>query len=159
MKKSIIIISTVVTIVVLLLINTLQSNKELVQENTAKKYFTPQENKAERLQKKIKRKAAGIKNDKPAQFAKFHQLIRTKEGDAGPKYKMNYKIAAYKKAKAQQSFLKSAQVNLDWVERGPGNISGRTRSIIVDADDPTCNSRIAGSVSGGIWKTVDQSQQ
>ena len=41
--------------------------------------------------------------------------------------------------------------NYSWVELGPDNIGGRTRSILVH---PTIPSRLyAGSVSGGVWRS------
>lgn len=44
-------------------------------------------------------------------------------------------------------------LSLNWVELGPGNVPGRTRSIVIH---PT-NSNIiySGSVSGGVWKTTN----
>lgn len=42
-----------------------------------------------------------------------------------------------------------------WNERGPNNIGGRTRAIMVDPNDPTGKTVWAGSVSGGLWKTTD----
>lgn len=43
--------------------------------------------------------------------------------------------------------------NTGWVALGPGNIGGRTRSILIDPTDP---SRIfAGAVGGGVWLTTD----
>lgn len=42
-----------------------------------------------------------------------------------------------------------------WVERGPSNMAGRTRSVLIDAADPTGNTVFAGSVSGGLWKTTN----
>jgi photosystem II stability/assembly factor-like uncharacterized protein len=43
--------------------------------------------------------------------------------------------------------------NLTWTERGPNNIGGRSRTIIIDKNDPTGNTVFAASVSGGIFKT------
>ena len=43
---------------------------------------------------------------------------------------------------------------LVWTERGPNNIGGRTRTIVVDKTDATGNTVIAGSVGGGIWRTT-----
>ncbi|HXV62485.1 MAG TPA: hypothetical protein VEK15_17425 [Vicinamibacteria bacterium] len=40
-----------------------------------------------------------------------------------------------------------------WEELGPGNVGGRTRSILIDPSAP--NIMYAAGVSGGIWKTVD----
>jgi photosystem II stability/assembly factor-like uncharacterized protein len=40
-----------------------------------------------------------------------------------------------------------------WTWLGPGNIGGRTRSIVVHPKNPA--TMWAGSVAGGIWKTID----
>jgi hypothetical protein len=42
-----------------------------------------------------------------------------------------------------------------WQERGPNNIAGRTRAVIIDARDITGNTVFAASVSGGIWKATN----
>jgi photosystem II stability/assembly factor-like uncharacterized protein len=42
---------------------------------------------------------------------------------------------------------------LNWAERGPLGVGGRTRAIVVDSRDATGNTVFAASVSGGIWKT------
>lgn len=44
---------------------------------------------------------------------------------------------------------------LGWTERGPNNIGGRTRTIMIDKRDATGNTVFAGSVSGGIFKTTN----
>lgn len=43
--------------------------------------------------------------------------------------------------------------DLTWTERGPNNIGGRSRTIMIDKRDPTGNTVFAASVSGGIFKT------
>ncbi len=40
-----------------------------------------------------------------------------------------------------------------WESRGPYNIGGRTRAFAIDVADE--NTFIAGSISGGIWKSID----
>ncbi|MGI8641152.1 MAG: WD40/YVTN/BNR-like repeat-containing protein [Pyrinomonadaceae bacterium] len=45
---------------------------------------------------------------------------------------------------------------LNWVSKGPQNVGGRTRSIIIHPNDP--NIIWAGSVSGGIWKSTNGGQ-
>lgn len=44
---------------------------------------------------------------------------------------------------------------LTWEERGPANVGGRTRAIMIDKRDATGNTVFAGSVSGGIFKTTN----
>ncbi|PLX22007.1 MAG: hypothetical protein C0597_02880, partial [Marinilabiliales bacterium] len=45
--------------------------------------------------------------------------------------------------------------NIVTVQRGPDNVGGRTRGLIIDPDDLTHNTWFAGAATGGIWKTVD----
>ena len=42
---------------------------------------------------------------------------------------------------------------LKWTFLGPGNIGGRTRTLVIDPTDP--NVMYAGGVSGGVWKTLN----
>ena len=50
---------------------------------------------------------------------------------------------------------KAAIPNVNWDERGPNYVSGRTRSILIDAGDPSSNTIFSGGVSGGIWRSID----
>ena len=43
-----------------------------------------------------------------------------------------------------------------WINLGPGNLGGRTRSIVVNPQDPSII--YAGSVTGGVWRTTDGGQ-
>ena len=47
---------------------------------------------------------------------------------------------------------------INWSERGPSNISGRSKTILIDANDPTGNTIWTGGVSGGIWKSTNDGQ-
>ena len=49
--------------------------------------------------------------------------------------------------------LSSSKV--EWKSRGPGNVPGRTREIVIMPNDPTGNTWLIGTVSGGVWKTTD----
>ncbi len=40
-----------------------------------------------------------------------------------------------------------------WQERGPNNVGGRTRTLMIDPNDPTKKKVWTGNVSGGLWKT------
>ena len=55
-----------------------------------------------------------------------------------------------------QGIARTARMEaLAWQERGPNNIGGRTRAIIVDRRDASGNTVLAASVSGGIFKTTN----
>lgn len=57
----------------------------------------------------------------------------------------------------EKAMLKSGNgsQNLDWIEMGPNNIGGRTRALIFDNQDPTAKTLIAGSVTGGLFKSTN----
>lgn len=42
---------------------------------------------------------------------------------------------------------------LNWIERGPRNVGGRSRSILIDPLNP--NRLLAGAVGGGIWTSIN----
>ncbi|MBX7110221.1 MAG: hypothetical protein K1X61_16335 [Chitinophagales bacterium] len=41
---------------------------------------------------------------------------------------------------------------ISWNERGPLDVGGRTRAIMIDPNDPSGQTIWAGSVAGGLWK-------
>jgi photosystem II stability/assembly factor-like uncharacterized protein len=44
---------------------------------------------------------------------------------------------------------------LTWTERGPNNLGGRSRAILIDKSDATGNTVFIGSVGGGLWRTTN----
>jgi len=130
-------------------------NSKIVNSNL-KSELTPEEIwDAEFQRKKEKRKIGYSKADKPDLFTQYFKDITTRIGEQKSGYKMNYKTVELEKAQqSAKKFLKQAEA-LNWIQRGPANVGGRTRALIVDPDDITHNTWFAGAVSGGIWKTTD----
>lgn len=93
--------------------------------------------------------------DQPEMFARLHRELRTGARENAPSYPLGYRLRELRKAQASPLLKKPANRDITWTERGPGNVSGRTRALIVDPVDPDHNTWFAGSVSGGIWKTED----
>jgi hypothetical protein len=52
-----------------------------------------------------------------------------------------------------QKGLNKATFPLQWEEKGPDNIGGRTRTIVIDRNN--VNNIFAGSVTGGLWKSTN----
>ena len=44
---------------------------------------------------------------------------------------------------------------VNWQERGPNNCGGRTRTLMVDPNDPSKKTVWSAGVAGGLWKTTD----
>ena len=59
----------------------------------------------------------------------------------------------------QNRSLDGSLSDATWRERGPSNVGGRTRAILIDAGDPARDRIWVGSVSGGLWRTEDITQQ
>ena len=91
--------------------------------------------------------------DGPAQFAKIHNHIRSRNDNEKPKYKPGYILKEFNKAKKSLQYRDPKKLN--WKERGPANVGGRTRGLLVDPDDSTHHTFFAGSVGGGVWKTTN----
>ncbi|HKK63316.1 MAG TPA: hypothetical protein VJ951_12200, partial [Bacteroidales bacterium] len=94
---------------------------------------------------------------KPDGFSQYFYDITVPIGEVESGYYTGYRLEELNKAVSRRkaSFKKSFSDTLIWIERGPVNVGGRTRSILIDPDDPTGNTWFAGTASGGIWKTED----
>ncbi|MFK7952546.1 MAG: T9SS type A sorting domain-containing protein [Ekhidna sp.] len=105
---------------------------------------------------KIKKKKEGhAKADAPEMNGIIERELRTKIGADGPEYSPNQVMEEFIKAKARASQARTATDEFDFIERGPGNVAGRTRALLIDPDDTSGQTWFAGSASGGIWKTTD----
>ena len=147
-----------VFVFVLLAIGLVQLDKYQTEVNRNKVAYTPDQLWQEYYQEKalLKNDPSYSKADKPEKFAEYHQLIRTRTGQSRPNYKVNYRINALQQAQERNSKLPNARSqHLDFIERGPGNIPGRTRAVAAfpASVDPNRDTWLAGSVGGGIWKT------
>ncbi len=107
--------------------------------------------------KKNRRKRGHAKTEAPEMMALLERERRTPNDLAAPAYPANYKIKALRQAKSAQA--RSRQKNsFEFIERGPANVAGRTRALLVLPGDPDQLTWLAASVSGGIWKTEDGGQ-
>jgi photosystem II stability/assembly factor-like uncharacterized protein len=109
---------------------------------------------AEQSRKELRHALGLTRPEAPDEFLRYHADIRTREGTTEPGYPANHRIQELSKAMERYAASLRKSPQLPWIERGPGNVGGRTRGLIVDPDDPTFNTWFAGSVGGGIWKTT-----
>lgn len=102
------------------------------------------------------------KTDQPAKFLEYHRGIRTRDGETAPGYAPNQKWLELKKIKQlNSSRAKSSDgrtqtsPSVEFKERGPGNVPGRTRALLNVPGDATESTWLAGSATGGIWRTTN----
>jgi photosystem II stability/assembly factor-like uncharacterized protein len=93
--------------------------------------------------------------DKPKGYYEYFKQISIPFGEKTSGYGANYTLLEYNKAIRSLPANLKATADYTWVQRGPGNVGGRTRTVIIDPDDVTGKTWFAGSVGGGIWKTED----
>jgi len=97
------------------------------------------------------------KSENPGAFLEALKEIKTAYD--GTTYKPDYKIKALKKSEERKRLNRVFNnEELAWEERGPGNVSGRTQQLIVDAADQTGNTWFAATIGGGVWKTTNSGQ-
>ncbi len=110
---------------------------------------------------KLEKLQHGIqKTNQPDMFAKFQNDIRLRDGRQTSGYKLNFRYTELKKAlRRQKKFINLHKTvnsaSYKFIERGPHNVPGRVRGLLVDQSDASHNTWLAGAVGGGIWKTTD----
>ncbi len=116
---------------------------------------------------KVTKKPLIINNqryDGAEKYAYYQSAIRAGQEDLNaplkyPQYKLFSKNEELDKARQRKrQFNAKNEVSAVFTERGPANVPGRTRSIIIDPDDASQQTWFAANVSGGIWKTTNGGQ-
>lgn len=129
---------------------------------TVAKQETSRKKVPEPFSERKKRVKGMAKADGPGYYDEWQRGIRTGEGESAPAYEMNYQIDELLKARGLSSTAELANPAnkglTPWRQRGPGNVGGRTRAILVDPRDPNLDTWLLGSVGGGVWKTTDAGQ-
>lgn len=89
----------------------------------------------------------------PEERFKIRQQLTYREG--GVNYQPGYLQKELVKSLAAANVSKSRSVPVNIVERGPSNVPGRARGLIVLPQDDTHMTWLVGSSGGGVWKTTD----
>ncbi|MFT5641594.1 MAG: photosystem II stability/assembly factor-like uncharacterized protein [Cyclobacteriaceae bacterium] len=157
MKKTITLVGSLFIIAISITYFRVSDNSDIIEKVTKKKEIPLSSNKS--------LTEDGVKFDGPEKFAHYLSALRAGQTDLTkelkyPQYKPFYKtreLIASKKLGANKRGLTNA-TNAVFIERGPANVPGRTRIVIVDPEDDTQNTWFAGNVSGGIWKTTNSGE-
>lgn len=98
------------------------------------------------------RKTYRLGFDKPGEYSKFFHDISVPPGSEEIPFKSSYRINEFNKALSNRR-RKATGETYQWIQRGPGNVGGRTRELIIHQADETNKTWFAASASGGVWKT------
>lgn len=120
------------------------------------RHFAPGSDKAFKAQAKLDRIAAWRDGRPqagfPDEFARVLHDMKVPADRQEAEYVSGYQYRELNKAQRTPAIADKAVV---WTCRGPGNVAGRAREILVHPDDPTNNTWFVASVGGGVWKTED----
>ena len=85
---------------------------------------------------------------------KFAEYFAEVEGlyDGYAPYPPGHKMEEFRKALQANAKRGRSKTTLNWVERGPSNLGGRSRAIVLDPTDSSRNTWYVASVGGGIWR-------
>jgi len=138
-----------------------QADSGWEQEQRAKlenqlRHFAPGSDKAFKAKMKLERLDAWREGRPqagfPDEFARVLHDMKVPADRETPEYTTGYQYRELDKARRTPAIADKSVV---WTSRGPGNVAGRAREILVHPDDPSNNTWYVASVGGGIWKTVD----
>ncbi len=109
--------------------------------------------KAERRLARLERWRSGRPAfEEPDQFARILNEMRIPADRREAEYEAGYRVRELAEARR---LAKAPATALAWEKRGPGNVAGRARAIVVDPGDPTNGTWYIGTAGGGVWKTAD----
>jgi photosystem II stability/assembly factor-like uncharacterized protein len=111
------------------------------------------------LEKEGEEEGKEAEMDKPDEGAKYYERLKTDLKLGRVPYERMFKVYEY-----MQNYLNTKQkgntlpppsiTDARFRERGPYNVGGRTRAILVDKNDPTGETVYVGSVGGGLWRST-----
>lgn len=121
-----------------------------------KQIFSERELVAEPVELSEKEESGNLKQQEQEERAQ-HERIMTMDPALGYAPKERLLVAEQKAKEIMTEYLRenSPMSLMNWAERGPNNIGGRSRAVIIDRNDGTGNTVLVGSVSGGLWKTTN----
>ncbi len=106
------------------------------------------------------RSGSGAETSKPFKMSKLQKvqgryeqeflMTRDPRTNTVPKERL---LEAFEVAEAKRAQRAGDALPIYWEERGPNNVGGRTRGLLIDANDPSNLTVWAGGVSGGLWRT------
>ncbi len=115
-----------------------KENQVLTPITTIKKEKTPIEQKYQFVQERLEYELDFLRDPQTGEIPRDQQILELQ--------------TSLEQSRNQDATRASDNV---YVNRGPGNLGGRTRSLAIDMSDPTGNTMLAGAVSGGVFRTIN----
>ena len=105
----------------------------------------------ESSEEKAREEKGGEKNEKEEITAAARYILAMKANPLTGTVDLSDVLRARQQAAGNAMNRLASASTLNWQERGPNNVGGRTRALVFDNANP--NRMYTGSVAGGIWTT------
>lgn len=110
--------------------------------------------------------SSGFKFEKIAKTRRYNEAValeieRTKDPALGyvpferHAQAMEQTLRMQEQMQREGAYLRGSITQSRWIERGPSNVGGRSRAILVDLNDKTGNTVFCGSATGGLFKNTN----
>ena len=70
-------------------------------------------------------------------------------------FELQYNLRKNRFSSEKQTSVPGESEEMKWIERGPGNVGGRTKGMMFDPNDSSSETAYAGGVSGGLFKNTN----
>ena len=70
-------------------------------------------------------------------------------------FELQFNLRKKRFSSEKQTSVPGESEEMKWVERGPGNVGGRTKGMMFDPNDSSSETAFAGGVSGGLFKNTN----
>ncbi|WP_139957090.1 thrombospondin type 3 repeat-containing protein [Flavicella sediminum] len=154
MKKIVVVVLALLVLLVVKIYTT--SSKTTILE-LRNKHMTFLKNSPVKEVLKLSKKERRSKGLPPNKYyeRQWELTLNPETGKPEPEKTLQLQKELRKKRKGLQEKTPGDSKANSWVERGPNNVGGRTRSLLFDPNDPTGKRVFAGGVSGGLWVNED----
>jgi hypothetical protein len=73
-------------------------------------------------------------------------------------FELQYNLRKNRFSSEKQTSVPGESEEMKWIERGPGNVGGRTKGMMFDPNDSSSETAYAGGVSGGLFKNTSHKE-
>ena len=89
-------------------------------------------------------------------YKQWKEMLQDPDGNIPVDKGFNtWKFAGNMLANQSRNQSQNRFTTITWNSRGPNNVGGRTRCLLVSPNDATGNTVFCGSASGGLWKSTN----
>ena len=145
MKKRLLLSALI--LIILIIINPFSTRQEPSNKVERKVFAPTQKGKKKTLDERAEFSQARLMHE-------YYRQVNPITGEVS-KTDKNQEFEQARNATSTSDAFTARNLESNYINRGPTNFGGRTRSLTIDKSDPSGNTMLAGAVSGGVYRTTN----